>query len=155
MILERISYETHQAKEVVAHNAAQLARSLRADAALITWTGSGNAFVEVMLTIRACERLGIKTVLVTYEYGGKDGVDSPLLFYAAEANAVVSTGSRDRWIDLPEPEKVVGPYDAIRVLSYPGAPSTPARAALTLDARDMIIGGVDNWGRDTWSCMQY
>ena len=155
MILERISYETHQAKEVVAHNAAQLARSLGAEAALITWTGSGNAFVEVMLTIRACERLGIKTVLVTYEYGGKDGVDSPLLFYAGEANAVVSTGSRDRWIDLPAPEKIVGPYDAIRVLSYPGAPSTPAGAALTLDARDMIIGGVDNWGRGTWTCMGY
>ena len=155
MILERISYETHQAKEVVAHNAAQLARSLGADAALITWTGSGNAFVEIMLTIRACERLGIKTVLVTYEYGGKDGVDSPLLFYAAEATAVVSTGSRDRWIDLPEAEKVVGPYDAIRVLSYPGAPSIPARAALTLDARDMIIGGVDNWGRDTWTCQGF
>ena len=155
LILERISYETHHAKEVVAHNTAQLARALGADAALITWTGSGNAFVEVMLTIRACERLGIKTVLVTYEYGGKDGVDSPLLFYAAEANAVVSTGSRDRWIELAEPEKVVGPYDAIRVLSYPGAPSTPARAALTLDARDMIIGGVDNWGGRDWSCAVY
>jgi glycine reductase complex component B subunit alpha and beta len=155
VILERISYETHQAKEVVAHNAAQLARTLGADAALITWTGSGNAFVEVMLTIRACERLGIKTVLVTYEYGGKDGIDSPLLFYAAEANAVVSTGSRDRWIDLPEPEKIVGPYDAIRVLSYPGAPSTPARSALTLDARDMIIGGVDNWGRGSWTCQAF
>jgi glycine reductase len=152
VILERISYETHQAKEVVAHNAAQLARSLGADAALITWTGSGNAFVEVMLTIRACERLGIKTVLVTYEYGGKDGVDSPLLFYAAEADAVVSTGSRDRWIELPEPARVVGPYDAIRVLSYPGAPSTPACAALILDARDLIIGGVDNWGGGMWSC---
>ena len=79
-----------------------------------------------MLTIRACERLGIKTVLVTYEYGGKEGVDSPLLFYAAEANAVVSAGSRDRWIDLPAPQRVVGPYEAIRVLSYPGAPSSPA-----------------------------
>ena len=155
LILERISYETHQAKEVVAHSAAQLAQSLGADAALITWTGSGNAFVEVMLTIRACERLGIKTVLVTYEYGGKDGVDSPLLFYAGEADAVVSTGSRDRWIELPEPEKVVGPYDAIRVLSYPGAPSTPAGAALALDARDMIIGGVDNWGCGRWSCIAY
>jgi glycine reductase len=155
VILERISYETHQAKEVVAHNAAQLAQTLGADAALITWTGSGNAFVEVMLTIRACERLGIKTVLVTYEYGGKDGVDSPLLFYAAEANAVVSTGSRDRWIELPAPEKIVGPYDAIRVLSYPGAPSTPAGGALTLDARDMIIGGVDNWGRGAWTCTGY
>lgn len=154
-VLERISYETHQAKEVVAHNAAQLAKILGADAALITWTGSGNAFVEVVLTIRACERLGIKTVLVTYEYGGKDGVDSPLLFYAAEADAVVSTGSRDRWIELAEPERIVGPYDAIRVLSYPGAPLTPARAVLTLDARDMIIGGVDNWGRGTWSCQAY
>ena len=155
VILERISYETHQAKEVVAHNAAQLARSLAADAALITWTGSGNAFVEVMLTIRACERLGIKTVLVTYEYGGKDGVDSPLLFYAEEASAVVSTGSRDRWIDLAAPEKVVGPYDAIRVLSYPGAPSAPALSALTLDARDMIIGGVDNWGGGAWTCQAF
>src|SRR5262245_23746913 len=152
LILERISYETHQAKEVVAHNAAQLARSLGAEAALITWTGSGNAFVEVMLTVRACERLGIKTVLVTYEYGGKDGVDSPLLFYAAEANAVVSTGSRDRWIDLEEPERIVGPYDDVPLLTYPGAPSSPARAAMTLDARDMIIGGVDNWGRGTWTC---
>jgi glycine reductase len=155
VILERISYETHQAKEVVAHNAAQLARSLGADAALITWTGSGNAFVEIMLTIRACERLGIKTVLVTYEYGGKDGIDSPLLFYASEANAVVSTGSRDRWIDLPAPQRVVGPYTAIRVLSYPGAPSTPANCALTLDARDVIIGGVDNWGRSTWTCQAF
>ena len=155
VILERISYETHQAKEVVAHNAAQLARSLGADAALITWTGSGNAFVEIMLTIRACERLGIKTVLVTYEYGGKDGVDSPLLFYANEATAVVSTGSRDRWIDLPAPERVVGPYDAIRVLSYPGAPAAPASAELRLDARDMIIGGVDNWGRGNWTCQAY
>ena len=152
VILERISYETHHAKEVVAHNAAQLARSLGADAVLLTWLGSGNAFVEMMLTIRACERLGIKTVLVTYEYGGKDGVDSPLLFYDAAANAVVSTGSRDRWIELPAAEKVIGPYSDIRVLTYPGAPTTPALNALTLDARDMIIGGVDNWGGGNWAC---
>ena len=155
VILERISYETHHAKEVVAHNAARLAQSLGADAVLLTWLGSGNAFVEMMLTIRACERRGIKTVLVTYEYGGKDGVDSPLLFYAAEADAVVSTGSRDRWIDLPAADKVVGPYQDIRVLTYPGAPTTPAANALTLDARDMIIGGVDNWGGGNWAGKLY
>ena len=155
VILERISYETHHAKEVVAHNAARLAQSLGADAVLLTWLGSGNAFVEMMLTIRACERLGIKTTLVTYEYGGKDGVDSPLLFYAEEADAVVSTGSRDRWIGLPAAEKVIGPYQDIRVLTYPGAPTTPASDALTLDARDMIIGGVDNWGGGNWACKLY
>ena len=152
MIIERISYDTIQGKEVVAHNTAQLAAHAKADAALITWLGSGNAFVEVMLTIRACEQRGIKTTLVSYEYGGKDGVDSPLLYYVPEANAVVSTGSRDRWIELPEAEKIVGPYDQIQVLTYPGAPSSPDTAALTLDARDMIVGGVDIWGSGAIRC---
>src|SRR5215831_17209583 len=152
VILERISYDTFHGKEVIAHNTAQLATQVGADAALVSWLGSGNAFVEVMLTIRACEQRGIKTVLVTYEYGGKDGVDSPLLYYVPEANAVVSTGSRDRWIELPEAERIIGPYEEIRVLSYPGAPSIPARQAMTLDARDMIIGGVDNWGGSAWTC---
>jgi glycine reductase complex component B subunit alpha and beta len=154
-IIERISYDTIHGKEVVALNTAELATQIGTDAALITWLGSGNAFVEVMLTIRACEQRGIKTTLVTYEYGGKEGVDSPLLYYVPEANAVVSTGSRDRWIELPEAEKVVGPYKEIRLLSYPGAPSTPARAALTLDARDMIIGGVDIWGGGNWTGQMY
>ena len=155
MILERISYDTHHGKEVIAHNTAQLAHGLGADAVLITWIGSGNAFIDLMLTIRACEKFGIQTVLVTYEYGGKDGVDSPLLYYAAEATAVVSTGSRDRWLELPPVQRVVGPYQEIRLLSYPGAPLSAANAALTLDARDMIIGGVDNWGHGAWTCKAY
>ena len=95
VVLQRIRFESFREKEVAAHNAAQVARALGAEAALVTWIGSGNAFLEVMLTVQACEQKGIKTVLVTYEYGGKDGVDSPLLFYDAAADAVVSTGSRD------------------------------------------------------------
>ena len=152
MIVERISYDTIHGKEVVALNTAELAAQIGADAALVTWLGSGNAFVEVMLTIRACERRGIKTTLVSYEYGGKDGVDSPLLYYVPQADAVVSTGSRDRWIELPEAEKIIGPYDDIEVLTYPGAPSSAATGRLTLDARDMIIGGVDIWGGGAIKC---
>jgi len=152
VLLERIAFENFHGKEVVAHSTAQLAAQMQVDAALVTWTGSGNAFVEVMMTIRALEERGIKTVLVTYEYGGKDGIDSPLLYYVPQANAAVSTGSRDRWIELPEAEKIIGPYDDIKVLSYPGAPKTPARERLTLDARDMIAGGVDNWGGRDWVC---
>ncbi len=155
VILERIRYETFHGKEVVAQHTANLALQLGADAAMITWLGSGNAFVDVMLTIRACERRAIKTVLVTYEYGGKDGVDSPLLFYLPEATATTSTGSRDRWIELPLAEKLVGPYEQIQILSYPGAPLTAASGPLTLDARDMIVGGVDNWGGESWTCKLY
>ncbi len=27
--------------------------------------------------------------------------------------------------------------------------------AFTLDARDMIVGGVDNWGQENWTCNAY
>ena len=155
IILERIRYETFHGKEVVAHNSAQLATMLGADGALVTWLGSGNAFMDVMLTVRECEQRGIDTVLVTYEYGGKDGVDSPLLFYVEEADAVVSTGSRDRWLELPEARRIVGPYEQLSILSYPGAPIAGAKGPLTLDARDMIVGGVDNWGKESWICRAY
>ncbi len=155
VILERIQFESYQGKEVAAHTTAQLASKLGATGAVMSWLGSGNAFVEVMLTARACEQRNIKTTLITYEYGGKDGVDSPLLFYTPEANAVVTTGSRDRWIELPEPEHVVGPYDRIQILTYPGAPVVAAKSAISLDARDMIVGGVDNWGQLNWSCKIY
>ena len=155
VILQRIRYETFHGKEVIAQNAAQLAERLGADGAVITWLGSGNAFLDVMLTVRACEKRAIRTTLVTYEYGGKDGVDSPLLFYVPEADAVVSTGSRDRWLELPQAERIIGPYQQVQILSYPGAPVADASGSLTLDARDMVIGGVDNWGQESWICCAY
>ena len=108
-----------------------------------------------MLTVQACKRAGIKTVLVTYEYGGKDGVDSPLLFYVPEADAVVSTGSRDRWLELPPPDRSVGPSDSFQILTYPGSPLIPSRSSLTFDAREMIMGGVDIWGRGFRTCVSY
>jgi glycine reductase len=155
VVLERIQFDTFLGKEVAAHSASQLAATLGASGALVAWIGSGNAFVELMLTIRACEQRGIKTVLITYEFGGKDGVDSPLLYYLPQADAVVSSGSRDRWLELPAPERVVGPYKDLSILTYPGAPVVPAMGEIPLDARDMLIGGVDNWGRQSWRCNAY
>lgn len=155
VILERIRFETYHGKEVIALNAAQLAQAMRADAILITWLGGGNAFVDVMLTVEACERRGIKTVLVTYELGGKEGMDLPLLYYVPEADAVISTGTRDRTLVLPAPEKVLGPYDEITVLSYPGSPAVSAHGEIAIDSRDNIIGGVDIWGENAWTCKAY
>ena len=155
VILERIRFETHHGKEAIAQNTAQLAAILGADAALVTWMFAGNAIMDVMLTIRACEQRGIKTVLVTFEDGGKDGADSPLLYYVPEANAVVSTGGRDRWLELPEPERVIGPYEQIMLSSYPGAPVVSAKGSLILDGLDVILGGVDHWGTQTWTCGSY
>ena len=154
VILERIRFVTHHGKEVIALNTAQLGATLRADGALVTWLGGGNAFVDVMLTIQACEQRGIKTVLVGYESGVKGG-DAPLLYYVPEASAVVSTGSRNSPIELPAPNRVIGAYENIQILNYPGAPVVPAQDPVTLDAWDMVIGGVDIWGMQSWSGKDY
>ncbi|HEY7322258.1 MAG TPA: glycine/sarcosine/betaine reductase component B subunit [Candidatus Binatia bacterium] len=155
IILQRIRFETYHGKEVGAQNAARLAEAMKADGVLVTWIGGGNAFVDVMFTIRACERRGIKTTLVTYENGGKEGKDSPVLFYASEADAIVSTGSLDRPLDLPAMDRVIGPYEEIKIFPFPGAAPVSARGALTLEARDVLIGGADIWGRGGWWCAEY
>ncbi len=154
LVLERIRFVTHHGKEVIALNTAQLATMLRANGALVTWLGGGNAFVDVMLTIQACERRGIKTVLVGYESGVKGG-DAPLLYYVPEASGVVITGSRNTPIELPAADRVIGAYDTIQILNYPGAPVVHGHDPVALDARDMIIGGVDIWGTQSWSCTDY
>jgi glycine reductase len=140
---------------VGAQNAARLAKAMGADGALVTWIGGGNAFVDVMFTVRACEQSGIKTTLVTYEHGGKEGKDSPVLFYLAEADAVVSTGSLDKSVELPAMDKAIGPYEEIKILPFPGAASVPVRGALSLESRDVIIGGADLWGEGKFRCEEF
>jgi hypothetical protein len=108
-----------------------------------------------MFTVRACERAGIKTTLVTYENGGKEGKDSPVLFYLPEADAVVSTGALDRVLQLPAVDRVVGAYEQIKIFPFPGAPRFAAREQLALEARDVIIGGADIWGSGNFSCEEY
>ncbi len=155
VILQRIRFETHHGKEVGAQNAALLAKALGADGALITWIGGGNPFIDVMLTVRACEQAGVKTTLITYENGGKQGTDSPVLYYTPEANAVVSTGSLDRPVKLPAVDKRLGPYDAVKVFPFPGALAVPATDSMELEGRDVIIGGADLWGQQSWRCEEY
>ena len=136
VVLQRIRFETSHGKEVGAQNAARLAKSMGANGALVTWIGGGNAFVDVMFTLRACERQGIKAVLITYENGGKFGTDSPVLFNVAEADAAISTGSLDRPIELPAMDKVIGPYQQIKIFPFPGAaPVDAARGAAIGSAR--------------------
>jgi Glycine/sarcosine/betaine reductase component B subunits len=155
VILQRIRFETAHGKEVGAQNAARLAKALDAQGALVTWIGGGNAFVDVMLTVSACEQRGVKTTLVTYENGGKHGTDSPVLFYMREAGAMVSTGSLDRPVSLPAVKKVIGPYSDIKVITAPGGARTAAQEELELEARDLLIGGADLWGQQSWKCVEY
>jgi glycine reductase len=87
---------------------ARLARALGAEGAVLTQEAGGNMMMDQMLMCRYAEQLGIKTVVVTFEMGGVNGDDLPLLYTVPEANAMVSAGNREEIVRLPAMERVLG-----------------------------------------------
>jgi glycine reductase len=111
VIVFRTEWTTQQEKDLMAEQAAKLARMLGAQGALVTWDAGGNEFIEVVHTVRACERLGIKTVFLTSEDNPEGGAPS-MLEPVAEADAIVTTGFFNAsLLDLglmPPVERVIG-----------------------------------------------
>jgi len=156
-ILQRLTHGTHQEKEVNAINTSGVAKLIGADGAVLTWAVSGNSFMDIMMTVGECEKRGIRSVFVTYEHGGKDGTELPLLYFVPEADAIVSVGSAERWMELPPVSRVVGPSQTIRTLTFMGPthPGWPAADRLQLDGPDYIVGGVDLFGGGRLTCRSY
>jgi glycine reductase complex component B subunit alpha and beta len=135
VVLMRGHYYGMDDKFRVAAQASKLVRWLGADGAIFTWENAGNGLMETMYTLQSCERMGIKSVLITFEHGGAKGDDSPLQFYVPEAVAMVSSGSMDEPLTLPEVERVLGGGDTIRLNPQMGGERVPARGPINLDWR--------------------
>ena len=154
VVLMRIRFTNHPEKEMVSAQAAQLAKQLNAQGAIVTWPGAGNMFIETMLTAQECEKRGIKTVLMTYEHGGRTGDEPSLLYMSPEVDAIVSTGSLDRPISVPAMERVVGGAD-IAINPETGQAPTPAKDAMELDWFLPMYATVDHYGFTKQSCIEY
>ena len=125
------------------------------DAIIIRIRVGGSSFIEVMLTVQACVRKGIKTVLMVPEWGGLEGIDLPFVFYVPEAMAVVSTGSFERKLELPSPDKVIGLDKGQLMEFYTGDKQFSPEDALTLEMRREITGGLDWFGSMNLTCREY
>ncbi len=88
-------------KERAALLAAKLAGELGADGAIVTTDAGGNSHTDTMLTVRACEQAGIRTVALLAEMGG-------LTDHVPEADAIVSTGNAEEYVPEWRPERVLG-----------------------------------------------
>jgi glycine reductase len=85
---------------------AQLASRLAAEGVVCTTFETGNSHTDTMLTVRACEALGIRTcALVTETNGG-------LTDHVPEADCLVSTGNEDELVPAWTPERVIGGAEA-------------------------------------------
>jgi glycine reductase complex component B subunit alpha and beta len=89
-------------KERTALLAAKLARQLGAEAAVLTTFQTGNSHTDTVLTCRACERLGIRTVLLLAETNGG------LTDHVPEADCIVSVGNEEELVPPWRPERVIG-----------------------------------------------
>ena len=157
VILQRTFFEAGHSKQVTAIATSQMARLLGAEAAIITLTSSSGAnFIDVMLTLQACERKGVKTALLTPEWGGKDGGELPLVFNVPEATAIVSIGSFEHEIKLPPPTKVIGIGDKTELVRYsPSDESYSPWNEFIPKEWGRITSGVDWWGGMNLTCKTY
>lgn len=86
----------------------QAVQSLGAEGAIISQEGFGNPTTDLMQTCQGLEQAGIKTVIITNEDAGVDGMSESLPDSVQEANAIVSTGNSNATILLPKMERVLG-----------------------------------------------
>mgnify|MGYP006283664207 CR=1 FL=1 len=108
VIVTKCLIEGFFGKQRSAYLAAQTAKLLDADGAVISIEECGHAYADLMLTCQACEEMGIKTVLIMAESAGPTGAKPGPIAFAASADAVISVGNMDELISLPAVDAILG-----------------------------------------------
>ncbi|SCG82057.1 glycine reductase, subunits ABC [Proteiniborus sp. DW1] len=96
---------------------AKLCKMLGADGVIVSEEGYGNPDSDLLMICKRLENAGIKTVLITDECSGWDGMSQPLADTAKEAVAVVSGGNVSHVVTLPPADRVIGNAEAIATLA--------------------------------------
>ena len=154
VILQRTFFTEEHGAHLTAEATSQMAKLLGAEGAIITQSSpSGANWLNLVLTLQAFEKKGIKTAIATPEWGGNYGTETPLQMYVPEATAMVSTGAHDHAIELPAPAKVIGGKYSQLVQLYSEEWINP-RGELTLSRVDLTTGS-DYFGNMSLSCREY
>ena len=86
----------------------KLGEFLGVDGAIVSQEGFGNPDTDLIMNCKKIEAKGVKTVIITDEYAGRDGASQSLADADASANAVVTGGNANMVINLPAMDKVIG-----------------------------------------------
>ncbi len=118
---------------------AKLCKMLDLDGAIISEEGFGNPDTDLIMNCKKIEAEGIKTVIITDEYAGRDGKSQSLADADAAADALVTAGNANEVVVLPKLDKVIGTLDYINVIA--GANEHTLRADGTLEVELQVITG--------------
>jgi glycine reductase len=92
---------------------AKLAEYMGLDGVIISQEGFGNPDTDLIMNTKKIEQKGIKTVIITDEYAGRDGASQSLADADPLANAVVTGGNANEVIELPKLDKIIGDISVV------------------------------------------
>ena len=129
-------------KERSSNWTAKLCRYFGFDAVIISQEGFGNPDTDLIMNCKKIEAEGIKTVIVTDEYAGRDGKSQSLADADVAANAVVTAGNANEIIILPPMDRIIGMLDYTDKIA--GGFDGSLRSDGSIEAEIQVITGATN-----------
>ena len=121
---------------------AKLCKMLDLDGVIVSQEGFGNPDTDLIMNCKKIEAEGLKTVIITDEYAGRDGRSQSLADADAAADAVVTGGNANEVIILPKLDKVIGTLDYVTKIA--GASEETLREDGSLEVELQVITGATN-----------
>ena len=121
---------------------AKMAEFLGLDGVIISQEGFGNPDTDLIMNCRKIEEKGIKTVIITDEYAGRDGTSQSLADANPLADAVVTGGNANEVIILPKMDKVIGHLEAVETIA--GGFAGNIRPDGSIEVELQVITGATN-----------
>jgi len=97
------------------------------------------------LNCKKIEAEGVKTVLITDEYAGRDGASQSLADGDPLADAVVTAGNANAVITLPKLDKVIGYVEAVNIIAGGFDGALAADGSITVEIQ-AITGATNELG---------
>lgn len=124
---------------------AKLGEFLGLEGAIVSQEGFGNPDTDLMMNCRKLEEKGIKTVIITDEFAGRDGGSQSLADADSLADAVVTAGNANEIIVLPKMDKIIGSLDYMETIAggFDGSMNPDGSIKVEIQA---IIGSTNELG---------
>lgn len=124
---------------------AKMAEYLGLDGVIISQEGFGNPDTDLVMNCKKIEDKGIKTVIITDEYAGRDGESQSLADADPAADAVVTGGNANEVVTLPKMDKVIGTLDYTDIIAGGFDGSLDSDGSITVEIQ-AIIGATNELG---------
>ena len=133
---------------------AKLAEYMGLEGAIITEEGFGNPDTDLIMNCKKLEQKGIKTVLLTDEYAGRDGASQSLADADPKADAVVTAGNANEVVVLPPMKKIIGKVDVAGIIAGGSQKSLREDGSLEIEIQ-AITGSTSEIGFTLMSAATY